>query len=168
MTPPALSAPLALTPEGWDTLAARFGCSQKVSQGPRENGSRYLTEYLPRTQSARAHDRRFTITIFRFAAQEAAERSASLLDSLTTAAMRAGSGFRECLTVPAPLALAAFLDYSEDGLHTIAAAIPLAASHAGGCASLALLQLTTSNGTIPALAEVQLLRSLVVPESVPA
>lgn len=167
MTPSGNSAASLLTPAGWDSLAASLGCSQKVSQGPRENGSYYLTEYLPRTESARAFDRRFTITVYRFAAHEAAARGTALLDSLTSAAMLAGSGFRECLTVPAPPALAAFLDYSDRGLHTIAAVVPVAPSPQDGLAALVLMQLTTSNGSIPALTEIQLLRSLVVSESVP-
>lgn len=146
----------ASTPAGWDSLAASLGCSQKVSQGNRAGGAHYLTEYLPRDQSRAHHARRFTITVYPLPEDpfEAADHAGAMLEAITGALRDAGAEFRECVMMPAGFGNAAFLDYSVAGEHTAAAAVPTAMN------TLTIYQLTTSNGTIPSLADVLVVRSL--------
>jgi hypothetical protein len=154
-----LSGPTALdasTPCGWDSLAASLGCSQKVSQGARAGGAHYLTEYLPRDQSIAQHTRRFTVTVYPLSSDPlvAADQAGVILDSITSAAREAGAGFREFAGIPTAHGNAAFLDYSLAGKHVAAAAVPMLAN------ALTVFQLSTSNGAIPSLADVLLIRSL--------
>ena len=150
------NAPAASTPAGWDSLAASLGCSQKVSQGSRAGGAHYLTEYLPRDQSMAHHTRRFTITVFPLPEDlfAAADHAEAILEAMTAAAQRAGAEFRECVTMPAGFGNASFFDYSVGDEHMVAAAVPTPSN------TLTVYQLTASNGAIPSLADVLVVRSL--------
>jgi hypothetical protein len=148
------------TPVGWDSLASSLGCSQKVSQGKRANGAHYLTEYLPRDQSTAHHTRSFTITVYPLPEDsfEAADHAEAILESMAAAARQAGATFRECVTIPMAFGNAAFFDYSSADQHTVAAAVPAPAN------TLTIYELTTSNGAIPSLADVLVIRSLTAPK----
>lgn len=146
----------ASTPVGWDSLATSLGCSQKVSQGNRAGGAHYLTEYLPRDQSTAHHTRRFTITVFPLPEDlfAAADRAAELLDGMMEAARGEGAELRECVTTAAGFGSAAFFDYSVGSEHTVAAAVPTPMN------TLTVYRLTASNGAIPSLTDVLVVRSL--------
>lgn len=146
----------ASTPAGWDSLAASLGCSQKVSQGERAGGAHYLTEYLPRDQSSTHHTRRLTVTVYPLpsVAQAAVSHAEAIVESLIEGARKAGATFRECVTLPTSHGNAAFFDYSSAGQHIVVASVP------GPAGTLTLYQLTTSNGAIPSLADVLVIRSL--------
>jgi len=150
----------AAIPTAWDSLAGSLGCSQKVSQGERAEGARYVTEYLPRDQSVSNHTRSFTVTLYPLPGDPdaGAAQARAILDSLTGAARKAGAEFRECVTIPTPLGDAAFLDYSTGGEHIAAAAVPISPG------TLALYQLTARNGAIPSLSDVLVVRSLTAPK----
>ena len=154
------SALAASTPLAWDTLAASLGCSQKVSQGERLNGAHYLTEYLPRDQSIAHFTRRFTVTVFPLSDDlaEAALDAEEILESMAATAHLAGAAFRECVTMPAPFGDSVFFDYSSGDEHIAASAIRIAPN------LLTVYQLTTSNGAIPSLADVLVIRSLTSPK----
>lgn len=147
------------TPAAVDMLAASLGCAQKVSQGVRDGGACYVTEYLPRDQSRREFNRHFRVTVYALPApvEAAAQHVEAILGHATAAAHQAEALVREHVVVPAQLGGLAFLDYSVWGGHYVVAVVSTGDHH------VAVLELATRQGSIPSLGDVNLLRSIALP-----
>jgi len=147
------------TPAAFDLLAASLGCAQKVSQGVRDSGSCYMTEYLPRDQSRREFNRRFRVTLYALPApgEEAVRHVEAILNHVAAGARQPEAAVREHLLVPAQLGGMAFLDYSAWGGHFVVAVVPV------GEAQVAVLELATHHGAIPSLSDVHTLRAVALP-----
>ena len=114
-------AATAVAANTWDSVAARFGCTQKIQEGEQANGSVFVMEFLPKDQKVGKHDRIFTITLTRLpeddrAANEQAQRA---MQSMSQAATRAGAKIKEFNGYPTNHGTVAFFDYTLNGEHNV-------------------------------------------------
>jgi hypothetical protein len=147
------------TPAAYDMLAASLGCAQKVSQGARDDGAFYMTEYLPRDQSRREFNRRFRVALYALPMNgvEAGRHFEEILHHAAAAAHQPEASVRERIAVPMQVGGVVFLDYSAWGGHFLVVVMST------GEHQVAVLELATHHGAIPSLSDVNALRSIAFP-----
>jgi hypothetical protein len=141
----------------WDTVAAQFGCTQKIQEGEQASGAVYMIEYLPKDQKAGKHDRIFTITLMRVSqdAKEADQQAQQAMRSVANSAIKAGAKITEFNGYPTNHGTVAFFDYVLNGEHNLGIMMQT------GPGTLATYQLGSLNGKTASAEDRKKLRSII-------